>query len=563
MNFKFMLALTGLLCCTLSPAIVAQTPPSVPPGILEPKRPELSPLPATPPASTPPPTLSPPAPPATPALPTENITIKVQRIEILGNTIFSPAKIDQLIAPFENQTVSFEQLIALRTAITDLYIRNGYTTSGAFLPPQDVSSGVIKIQVVEGQLENIEIKGLKHLRENYVRDRIALAADGPVNLQKLETALQLLQLDPRLSRVRAELTAGTSPGHSILILDLEESESFALTFSVDNHDSPSVGSIRYSAGVNHNNVLGFGDSFSAEFGITEGIKAYNFNYAIPLNARDGILSLNYSNSNSRVIEKPFEDLGIQGNSQTLAIGFRQPVSRTPQEEFTLGLSADLRRSETFILENVPFSFSVGPENGVSQITALRFSQDWVKRSSNRVLAARSQFNLGLGILGATVNETGIDGKFISWLGQFQWVESLGEDSIAIARVATQLTPSALLPLEQFSIGGVDTIRGYRQNQQIGDNGIVGSLEFRFPVVRQPEGLGLIQISPFLDMGTVWNNQGEVSSPNTLISTGLGLRWQKNRFSARLDWGIPLIQVEKQGNSLQDNGLSFSVQIQPF
>lgn len=563
MNLKFLFALTGLLYSILSPASTAQTPPSLPPGILEPKRPELSPLPAPIPTPIGPPTLTPPAPTPSPKLPTDSTTIQVQRIEILGNTVFSPEEIAAVVAPFENKIVSFEELLALRSAITDLYTSNGYTTSGAFLPPQDVSSGVIKIQVVEGELENIEIKGLKRLRENYVRSRIAIAAAAPVNLQKLETALQLLQLDPRISRVRAELTAGTSPGRSILILDLEESPAFAATLSVDNHDSPSVGSIRYSAGVSHNNVFGFGDAFSAEFGLTEGVKTFNLNYAIPLNPRDGTLSLSYANSNSRVIEDPFEALGINGNSQTLAIGFRQPVTRTPQEEFTLGLSADLRRSETFILDDVPFSFSAGPENGVSQITALRFSQDWVKRSSNRVLAARSQFNIGLGILGATVNETGPDGRFISWVGQFQWVESLGEDSIAIARIASQLTPHSLLPLEQFTIGGVDTIRGYRQNQQIGDNAIVGSVEFRFPLVRQPEGLGLIQIGPFFDIGTVWNNQGEVSNPNTLISTGLGLRWQNNRFSARLDWGIPLKDIENQGNSLQDQGLSFSIQVKPF
>lgn len=93
------------------------------------------------------------------------------------------------------------------------------------------------------------------------------------------------------------------------------------------------------------------------------------------------------------------------------------------------------------------------------------------------------------------------------MGQFQWVQSLGKDFIGLARIATQLTPDSLLPLEQFSIGGVDTVRGYRQNQFVADNGITGSLEIRFPIVKDPGGFGTIQIAPFFDFGKVWNNKG--------------------------------------------------------
>ncbi|HAJ61090.1 MAG TPA: ShlB/FhaC/HecB family hemolysin secretion/activation protein, partial [Cyanobacteria bacterium UBA8543] len=136
---------------------------------------------------------------------------------------------------------------------------------------------------------------------------------------------------------------------------------------------------------------------------------------------------------------------------------------------------------------------------------------------------------------------GIDGRFTSWLGQFQWVQSLGGGAIFIARTGAQLSFDSLLPIEQFSVGGIDTVRGYRQNQRVADNGIVGSVEARFPIVNQPDGIGTIQLAPFFDIGTVWNHQGEIPSPSTLASIGLGLRWQLEPYLyARLDWGIPLI-----------------------
>jgi len=547
----------------------AQTNPNIPPGVLEPTRPSLPPLPATPSETPtpPPPLLPPPETPQTPP-PQLGVTIKVKRVEVLGSTVFSPAELEAAVAPFIGKNATFEELLAIRTAITKLYTDKGYTTSGAFLPPQDVTDGVIEVQVVEGAIEKIEIEGLSRLQTSYVRSRIGLATKPPVNLRRLEEALQLLQLDSHISTVQAELSAGTSPGLSVLTLNVKESQPLTAALSVENRNSPSVGSIQGTAAISHNNVLGFGDRLSAEYGRSEGVNTYNLGYAIPLNPRDGTLSVSYDHSSSRIIEKPFSDFDINSNSYTFSLGFRQPIIRTPTTEFALALSLDSRQSKTFLFDELPFSFSPGPENGKSKVTVVRFTQDWINRSANRVLAARSQFSFGVDALDATVNDIGIDGRFTSWLGQFQVVQALGGGAILIARTGAQLTPDGLLPIEQFSIGGIDTVRGYRQNERVADNGIVGSIEVRYPIVRSPNRIGIIQVASFFDIGTVWNNQAEVSreisSPSTLASVGLGLLWQLDPYvSARLDWGIPLISVSDGGDSLQDNGISFSIQFQPF
>ncbi|MBE9148017.1 ShlB/FhaC/HecB family hemolysin secretion/activation protein, partial [Coleofasciculus sp. LEGE 07092] len=505
-------------------------------------------------------------PPDSPAIPpTElEIRVKVERVEVLGSTVFSPAELQAVVAPFIGKEASFEELLGIRTAITRLYTDNGYTTSGAFLPSQDVTDGVVQIQIVEGGIERVEIQGLKRLNSNYVRSRIRLATEAPINLRRLEEALQLLQIDPRLDRVQAELSAGTIPGFNVLTLQLKEAQTWTSSVLVENRESPSVGSTGATAIVTNQNVLGFGDRLSANYGITAGIDKYNLSYEIPLNPRDGTLSFSYDRSSSEIIEEPFSVLDINSNSSTFSVGFRQPIVRTPTREFTLGLSLDLRQSQTFLLDDIPFSFSLGPEDGESRVTVLRFSQDWVNRSTNRVLAARSQFSFGLDLFDATINNTGIDGRFTSWIGQFQLVQALGNDAILIARAGAQLSFDSLLPLEQFSIGGIDTVRGYRQNQGVADNGIIGSLEVRLPIIQEPEGIGTIELAPFFDIGTVWNHEGEASRSRTLASIGLGLLWQfEPSISAQLYWGIPLISVEDEGDSLQDNGITFSIRYQLF
>lgn len=551
------------------PETVAQALPprdrQVPTDPLLQPRPGLQPLPTIPPGSPPPSPLElpSPAPPPGAPIPSREAKIQVKKIVVLGSTVFSEAELAKIVRPYENQYLTFEQLLEIRTVMTRLYTDRGYVTSGAFLPPQDdLASGVIKIQVIEGELERLDIKGLLHVRDRYVRQRLQRAARPPLNLRELEATLQLLQQNPLFSSVRAELRAGTTPGRSVLIVTLKEARAFHAAALVANQNSPSVGSIQGTLILSHDNISGFGDRFGTDLGLSSGVTDFNVGYAFPVNARDGTLFLRYQRTRSQIVEPPFSILDINSNTDTFSVGFRQPIVRTPTTELALGLSFDWRQSQTFLFGNQPFSFSPGPDLGESKVRVLRFTQDWINRNPWRVLAARSQLSFGLPIFGATQNEAGIDGQFFSWVGQFQWVQALSRDVIAIARVTTQLTPDALLPLEQFSIGGLDTVRGYRQNFRVGDNGVVGSLEIRFPILQQADGIGTVQLVPFVDIGKVWNNAFEIPSPQLIASTGLGLNWQVgSAFTARLDWGMPLVPVERQGNTLQDYGVVFSIRLQ--
>ena len=87
------------------------------------------------------------------------------------------------------------------------------------------------------------------------------------------------------------------------------------------------------------------------------------------------------------------------------------------------------------------------------------------------------------------------------------------------------------------------------------------MELRIPLTADPNTL---QLAPFFDIGTAWNNRTADPTPKTLAGVGLGLRWSVSRNLAfRLDYGIPLMEIENRGNSLQDNGIYFSLRYQPF
>jgi len=157
------------------------------------------------------------------------------------------------------------------------------------------------------------------------------------------------------------------------------------------------------------------------------------------------------------------------------------------------------------------------------------------------------------------------GVFLSWNGSIQWVKAVNfrKNIILATRVAAQLTKDSLLLGEQFTLGGFNSVRGYQYGYAAHDSGIVGSIEVQFPILQDPQGIGTIQLVPFFDLGTGWNNN-DIDSSNTLSSVGVGVRYQlKDYLYATIDWGIPLVNIDNRNDSLQNDGLSFSIRIKPF
>src|SRR5919202_727806 len=95
---------------------------------------------------------------------------------------------------------------------------------GPLTPPQTLQGGVVTIQVVEGSLESINVTGTRRLNPDYIRSRIAIATNKPLNRERLLEALQLLQLNPLIQNLSAELSAGTEPGLSLLEVKVTEAK---------------------------------------------------------------------------------------------------------------------------------------------------------------------------------------------------------------------------------------------------------------------------------------------------------------------------------------------------
>src|SRR5207248_735671 len=167
----------------------------------------------------------------------------------------------------------------------------------------------------------------------------------------------------------------------------------------NNFLTPSVGAEQGLVTIAHQNLTGHGDIASLQYGRSAGVEPqFDARYTLPLTAYDTTLFLQYRRNDFRVIDPQFEPLGIKSRSEILGATLRQPLYRTLNNEFALAVTAEkLTNNLTWDPGGegrLPF-FIDGAPNGVSQITALRFSQEWVHRTSNQVILSLSRFSIGI------------------------------------------------------------------------------------------------------------------------------------------------------------------------
>ena len=520
-------------------------------------------------------------------------SIQVNKFEFMGNTksVFSDKRLAKELQEFTNKDITFTELLQAAAKITNLYTEEGYVTSGAYLPAQTLTGCFVKpqqtshscditIQIVEGSLQEIRISrdenSKSFLHDSYVRSRLNLATGKPLNIRSLKQALQLLQLNPLIKSLSAELSAGTTPGTNLLKIKIAEADSFSTKIIADNSRNPSIGSFRRGLEIEESNLTGLGDSLNLAYNNTDGSNAIDARYTIPINPHNGTISFNYSNTISNIIEQPFDELDIKSNSRNFELTLRQPIIEKANEEFTeelaLGFTLNRKESNSSLL-GVNFPISVGADaQGSTRISALRFFQEWNRKSLQQVFVARSQFSLGVGTFGATINNQTPDSRSFAWRGQLLWLHSLGSQTDnpklkpkILLRSDLQLATRSLLPLEQFTLGGVFNGRGYRQDAIFSDNGFFSSADFQLPIYNTNNGENILQLIPFVDVGTTWNSSSKPNpDSNTLASLGLGLQWQMGeKLKARLDYGIPLVKINSIDRTLQDNGVYFSMQYNLF
>jgi len=479
---------------------------------------------------------------------------EISSISIHGSSVLSASEVSNILEPYRNQQVHVEDLRELVKQVTKLYVAKGFVNSGAFLPEQDLAGGVLNINVVEGGLTAVDIIESGRISDAIIRARIKREVAHPLNIADLQRAFNRIERDPTVDRIKGQLVPGDHPGESVLKLSVFEADAFNVIVSANNYTPPSLGSGLLQFELNHNNLLGFGDDFHLGVNKTEGDKSANIFYRFPLGLRAS-MALYYLLGDSVVVEEPFDEIDVESESETA--GFKFAFTLKDQANYNLAFTIGFeRKTSSTSLLGVPFDFGYGSVNGESKAAIAEIGAEYNYREAEQAFSVRALVRKGIDTRGATILPVSPDGAFLSYRFQLEYILRLGSRNwLWGTTLNVQSSSDTLQSFERISLGGHDSVRGYRENQVLRDNAYEVRTSLEIPLNISSESLSLSLI-PFADFGKGWNTEAQrnIERAVFLSSVGLGLRLVSDGFQFRLDWAKRLSSYDQKNNELQDQGI---------
>jgi len=499
--------------------------------------------------------------------------IELDTVLFEGNTVFSIKELNALAKPYLHRLVGVDELEELRRSITYYYINKGYITSGATFPPNPIEGKTLRIRIVEGKVGEMRIDGQGWLRRGYIENRLIPDKNSPLNMNVLQDRFRLLLTDPLFERLNGRLLPGADRGVSILDLAVTRSQPYQLSAISDNYRAPSVGGIALGANAWIRNLTKQGDLIDFTFltSAPSGGDAYQYsgNWLVPIGDYGTRAYFSASNSNVSIIEESLVNINIKSNSLTVEGGINQLLIDNFQRRLSFGAGISIKDNETSLLGH-SFSFIPGLPNGKSQISAVRINQEYIERWEKFAWALRSTFSIGIDALGSTIqkNHLNPDSEYFAWLGQSRGVWNVPQiKSDFVFKGAVQVSDDPLLPLERMAVGGRNTVRGYRENQLVRDNGYAASTELHIHLVGDSQTKYRFDLVPFFDFGAAWNNHDSTPIQQTMrhiYSAGIGFQFRMYRFNSEFFWAHRLeSKSPQQHGDLQDQGIHFQARLDAF
>ena len=497
----------------------------------------------------------------------------LKQLHFKGNKSISHQQLQAQVKPLLGKAVSAVDLENIRQQLLLYYREKGFISPSVTLPSQHITEGLVCYTINEGQLVEINVKEVdqdkkgyvrekNQLNEHYVRSRITID-DKPLQKAVLLERFQQLLTDPLIDKIEGVIKQGGNINQAILDLKVTLAKPYEFHVGMDNYTPASVGAYTGNLGGVVRNLTGWGDLLQVELSGSEGMQSISSFFSIPLTSDDTRFNIAYQGSQSRIVEKPLDDLDIESQFMGFNVGISHPIFRSLNRAFSLELQYAFRQTKTSLL-GTPTALGSGVEdNGKAKVSVVSFIQSHIERHSDYVLSLRSSLNVGFDAFNATIHSNSIaDGRYFSWLGQLRYLHKLDDWGTELfLRSDIQLASESLLPLERFGLGGVSTIRGYRQNELVRDEGYALSLEFRIPLWQESsQGKHHLKLIPFFDYGQAWNHHQD---SKTLYSAGVGLTWRWDEFNAEFYWAQALNNpdVLDQEKDAQDSGIHFQVNMQ--
>ena len=479
-----------------------------------------------------------------------NSTVKFElnSVDISESDILTDEDIELITRQYLKRIITLNDLNRLLDEINDLYRLKGYLASKAYLPPQKISNGTVKINLVEGRIGTLKIEGNTSTNSDYILTRLAVSEGDLVELEQLGKRLERLNLlnDFQLG---IALKPGEEIGKTTYLLTVKEpkrQESFVYT---DNAGTKDVGLYRIGFNYVDRSLTGNRDLLTIGAYAAEGTSAFYTSYAFPINDFGTELRVSGNVSKIDIIDGALEVLDISGNSYSLGLELSHPFWVEQSGIVTGTLAVNKKRSSTDISSVTLFETKVNTID--VGIKWQQFSPTSVSYASIKGTLAPTNWD----------NET----SFFKINADFSYNTVLKHNWLALFRLGGQWSDTKNLPsVEQFQMGGIYTVRGYTEGLLVGDKGYYSRIELSHAVsndMKKILGHNARHLL-FLDHGAAIAFKGNgkgTDKDDFLTSIGVGLDFNLSKdVSAYITIAKPLVHRDDGEDSGRAN---FSIQAQ--
>jgi hemolysin activation/secretion protein len=465
---------------------------------------------------------------------------------VQGARQLSREEIEEAVYPFLGPGRTPADVEDARAALEKAYKDKGFQTVVVQVPSQSGAGGIVFLQVVENKVGRLRVRGSRYFSPAQIKQETPSLAEGSVpNFNEVtHDIVALNQLADR--RVTPSLRTGIVPGTVDVDLEVQDSLPLHGSVEVNNRYSFDTTELRLNGAISYNNLWQLGHSLGFSFQLAperlEDAKVFSAYYL------------------ARVPGASWLTLLVQGTKQDSDVSTLGGAAVAGKGEIlggraiiALPTGKSFYHSLTFGLDYKHFdqNLTVAGQNLVTPITYYPLTVDYSATWSEKGALTALNAGLTFAVRGVGSDEAGFDfnrfksgGNFIYFRGDIGHTHDLPQGFQVFGKLAGQVSDQPLLNSEQFSAGGLATVRGYLESEVLGDDAIMGTIELRSPsLIKGPPEKNEWRLYAFAEGGTVLVDTPLPDQRSTfgLASLGLGTRFHfYNHFNGSLDLALPLI-----------------------
>lgn len=469
----------------------------------------------------------------------------VWELQVEGNTLLESTLIERTVYPFVGPDKTIQDVEAARVALETFYRDSGYPTVVVDIPEQNVSEGVVRLNVVQGTVSRVRVSGSRYFSLGRIRSGTPALAEGEVPyLPALQAQLKEVNQSSPDRAVTPIFRPGSTPGTVEVELRVKDELPLHADIELNNRYSRNTSELRALGTVRYANLWQREHSASLMYQTapqeTDDVQVLAGTYVMPL-GRGDVLAAYVVDSKSNVASAG--DLTVIGNGTIAGLRYVKPLAEV----------RNYFHSATFGVDYKKFEEDIKPVEGEGFNTPIDYTQ-FLAQYRGTVLRQASRLTFGasanFGLRGLGNTEAEFDNKRYLAKPNYFYLGIFGDYTRELPRrlelnlaLDGQWADSPLVSNEQYSVGGADSVRGYYESQALGDDGITANAELRSPsYAKSVPHMEDLRILLFADAARLRVRQPLIlqTSSYNLYSTGIGLRLKAAQgLEASFDWAWPL------------------------